>query len=91
MAPSLSQNGVLKYESIRERIRNPETIEAETSGQNRDSLPEWSIITYQFPATVARQAVKLFWYDGGKLPNRELFQGFPVNAAIAWLSGPRAR
>ena len=57
-------------------LRNPETIEAETSGHNRDSLPEWSIITYEFPATVARPAVKLFWYDGGKLPNRELFQGF---------------
>jgi predicted dehydrogenase len=57
-------------------LRDPVTIQAETSGHNRDSFPSWSIITYEFAATTARPAVKLFWYDGGKLPNRDLFDGF---------------
>ena len=56
-------------------LRNPETIQAETSGHNRDSFPAWSIITYQFGATAARPALKLFWYDGNKQPRRELFEG----------------
>jgi predicted dehydrogenase len=56
-------------------LRNPETIQAETSGHNRDSFPAWSIITYQFGATAARPAVKLVWYDGGKRPRRELLGG----------------
>jgi predicted dehydrogenase len=57
-------------------LRDPETIQAETPGHNRDSFPSWSIITYQFAATSVRPALKLFWYDGGKLPSRDLFQGF---------------
>jgi predicted dehydrogenase len=57
-------------------LRDPATIQAETSGHNRDSFPSWSIITYEFPATTARPALKMFWYDGGKLPNRDLFDGF---------------
>jgi predicted dehydrogenase len=56
--------------------RNPVTIQADTSGHNRDSFPSWSIITYEFAATSARPAMKLVWYDGGKLPDRALFEGF---------------
>jgi hypothetical protein len=48
---------------------------AETSGHNKDSFPEWSIITYEFAATDKRPAVKLVWYDGGKLPPKELLGG----------------
>ena len=56
-------------------LRNPVTVQAETSGHNRDSFPSWSIITYEFAATAARPALKLFWYDGGKRPKAELFDG----------------
>jgi predicted dehydrogenase len=56
-------------------LRNPATVQAETSGHNRDSFPAWSIITYEFAATAARPALKLFWYDGNKLPKGELFGG----------------
>ena len=51
------------------------TVQAETSGHNRDSFPSWSIITYEFAATAERPAVKVFWYDGGKQPKKELFEG----------------
>jgi hypothetical protein len=50
-------------------------VQAETSGHNRDSFPAWSIVTYAFAATPSRPALKLFWYDGGKQPRKELFEG----------------
>ena len=56
-------------------LRNPISAVAETSGHNKDSFPEWSIITFQFAATDKRPAVKLVWYDGGKLPPKELLGG----------------
>ncbi len=56
-------------------LRDPVSIQAETSGHNKDSFPKWSFITYDFPATDSRPAVKLFWYDGGKRPAAELADG----------------
>jgi predicted dehydrogenase len=56
-------------------LRNPTSVVAETSGHNRDSYPKWSIINFEFPATENRGPLKLTWYDGGKLPPGELFQG----------------
>jgi len=56
-------------------LRNPVSAVAETSGHNKDSFPEWSIITFEFAPTDKRPAVKLVWYDGGKLPPKELLGG----------------
>jgi predicted dehydrogenase len=41
----------------------------------KETAPLWSIIELQFPARGERPAVKMTWYDGGKLPPPELFQG----------------
>jgi predicted dehydrogenase len=56
-------------------LRNPISVEAQSSGHNKDSFPAWSIITTQFAATATRPALKMVWYDGGKLPSRELCGG----------------
>ena len=56
-------------------LRNPVAVQAQTSGHNRDSFPAWSIITYEFAATAARPALKLYWYDGNKRPREEVFAG----------------
>jgi predicted dehydrogenase len=56
-------------------LRDPSSVVAETSGTNHDSYPKWSIIHFEFPATDARPPVKLTWYDGGKMPPAELFEG----------------
>lgn len=55
----------------------PTAVEAQTSEVNDETLPKWSIITYEFPAKDNRPAVKMIWYDGGKLPPRpeELEEG----------------
>jgi predicted dehydrogenase len=49
-------------------LRDPISAQAETSGHNKDSYPASSKIVYEFAATDKRPAVKLYWYDGGNLP-----------------------
>jgi len=48
----------------------PSGVKAKCSGFNKISFPNWSIIEYRFPAVGDRAAVKLVWYDGGKIPDR---------------------
>jgi predicted dehydrogenase len=56
-------------------LRNPTSIEAQSSGHNKDTYPKWSTIRFEFPATSTRPAVTLFWYDGGKRPEPEVTEG----------------
>ena len=49
---------------------SPTSIEAVTSGLTEVAFPDWSIITYQFPARGAMPPLTLRWYDGGKKPER---------------------
>jgi len=55
-------------------LRDPVAVQAETSGHNKDSYPKWSVITFEFPERNGRPPVKLVWYDGGKRPDKDLFQ-----------------
>ncbi len=61
----------LPYRAL--NLRDPISVEAETPGHNGDSYPPWSIVTYEFPATDARPAVTMKWYEGGKKPSPEVF------------------
>ena len=36
-------------------LRDPVSVQAETSGHNGDSYPKWSKIVFEFPATAARR------------------------------------
>jgi predicted dehydrogenase len=56
-------------------MRDPISVEAECSAHNGDSYPERSTIKFEFPELAGRPAFTLYWYDGGKLPPRELFAG----------------
>ena len=60
-------------------LSNPISVEAVTSGHNKDSFPSWSIITYEFPATSLRPGLKYVWYDGGKVPTEGLPEGKSPN------------
>ncbi len=55
----------------------PTAVEAETSEVYDETLPVWNIIKFDFPAKGDRPAIKMTWYDGGKLPPRpaELEEG----------------
>jgi hypothetical protein len=65
-------------------LRDPIAVQAKTSGHNRDSFPAWSIVTYEFAARDKRGPLKLYWYDGGKLPPQELVPNFkfPPNGCL---------
>lgn len=56
-------------------LRDPISVQAETSGHNRDSFPAWSIVTYEFGERGNRAPLKLYWYDGGKKPPADLGPG----------------
>lgn len=59
-------------------LRDPVSVQARTSGHNRESYPKWSTIDFAFPANDKRPAVKMTWYDGGdagEKPPKHLFEG----------------
>jgi predicted dehydrogenase len=53
----------------------PSAITAESSGISKETYPKSSIVRYEFPQRGELPPVKLTWYDGGKMPARELFEG----------------
>jgi predicted dehydrogenase len=53
-------------------LHDPISIQAETSGHNKDSYPERSVITFEYPANDWRPALKMVWYDGGNLPPEQV-------------------
>ncbi len=57
-------------------LRDPASVQALTSGHNKETYPKWSIIDFAFPALGERSAVQVKWYDGGKLPDVSLFAGY---------------
>ncbi len=62
-------------------LRDPVSVQAECSTHNGDSYPKWSIITFDYPALDGRAPVKLFWYDGGKRPSKELVGDKPMDTS----------
>lgn len=53
-------------------LPSPETIVAESTEHNDDTFPAASRITFTFGETKTRPAISLVWYDGGRLPPREV-------------------
>jgi predicted dehydrogenase len=51
-------------------LRYPASVEAVSEGNNEESGPNWSIVTYQFPARRSMPPVTVKWYDGGKRPEQ---------------------
>ncbi len=45
---------------------------------SKETAPLWSILELHFPGRGKQPPVKMTWYDGGKLPPKELFQGEPI-------------
>lgn len=66
------------------RLKDPVSVEAESSPVNDETAPLWSVITYEFAPRADQPAVKLVWYDGGKKPSAELVGGktLPGNGVI---------
>ena len=62
-------------------MRDPISVEAESSGHNQDSYPERAKIRYEFPEHDGRAAFTMYWYDGGNLPPAELFADVTLEIA----------
>ena len=56
-------------------LSQPLAVQAQTSGHNRDTFPEWAIVTYDFGGRRNQPPFKLTWYDGGKRPDPDLVPG----------------
>ena len=72
-------------------LRDPSSVQADSSGHDGDGYPAWSQIAFEFPANSWRGPVKAFWYDGGKRPPTELFEGRRPNNAGALLVGEKGK
>src|SRR5438270_2133100 len=55
-------------------LRDPTSVQATTSGHNKETFPSWSIITYDFPERSGRAPLKYMWYDGNKRPTTPEFK-----------------
>ncbi|MDR1957701.1 MAG: Gfo/Idh/MocA family oxidoreductase [Planctomycetaceae bacterium] len=64
-------------------LRNPTSVQAITSGHNRDAFPQRSKIFFEFPATEKRPAVTVTWYDGGNKPSKDLFEQVGVKRDVS--------
>ncbi|MEW4561892.1 Gfo/Idh/MocA family oxidoreductase [Bremerella sp. JC770] len=60
-------------------LRDPISVEAESSGHNGQTYPKWSVIKFEFPELNGRAPVTMYWYDGGKLPAPELTKDLPLS------------
>ena len=67
-------------------LRDPISVQAITSGHNGESYPKWSQIHFVFPATETRDAVDVYWYDGGKRPDASMV-GKPLSSSGSLLVG----
>lgn len=56
-------------------MRDPVSVQATTSGHNKDSYPSWSKIKFEFPELNGRDAFTMYWYDGTKQPSADVLEG----------------
>ncbi len=57
------------------RVAVKESSPGLSAPETTETAPLWSVIELEFPARPGKPAVKMTWYDGGKLPPSDLFQG----------------
>jgi len=60
----------------------PTSVEALSSGHNRETYPRWSIVQYEFPARGNLPPLRLTWYDGGQKISPDLLKDVLKGEAI---------
>lgn len=65
-------------------LQDPASVECEVSGVHEETGPVWSRVRWEFPARGNRGPVTLYWYDGGRMPSRDLVEGreLPSNGLL---------
>ena len=72
-------------------LRDPVSVEAETSGHNSETYPGWCVINFEFPAIGDRPALKMVWYDGKQRPDVSLLEGEEPNISGALVVGDKGK
>jgi len=49
-------------------LEAPVAADCRAGTMGQETYPDWQVITFEFAARADRPAVKMYWYDGGKLP-----------------------
>lgn len=52
------------------KLKYPTSVEADCTAVNNETFPLASTVHYEFPAREGMPAVKVHWYDGGRLPEK---------------------
>jgi predicted dehydrogenase len=52
------------------KLKYPTSVEANCTAVNNETFPKASTVHYEFPAREGMPAVKVHWYDGGRLPEK---------------------
>ena len=65
-------------------LQDPASVECEVSGVHEETGPVWSCVRWEFPPRGNRGPVRLYWYDGGRMPSRDLVEGreLPSNGLL---------
>ena len=72
-------------------IKNPQWVQAISSGHNYDSLPKWSVINFEFPENAWRPGFKFTWMDGGQRPDPELLDGNKPDGSGSLVIGTKGK
>ena len=51
-------------------LGEPTSVKTTCGEFNKISFPKWSVVEWEFPAVGDRPGVKVYWYDGGKKPEK---------------------
>lgn len=72
-------------------LKEPTAVECEVSGLYKETGAKWAKITWEFPARGEMPPVKLHWWDGGKVPPKELFEGKPIDGNASLFIGEKGK
>jgi predicted dehydrogenase len=63
----------------------PAAVEVmETSGMRAEMYPTWSVVRWEWPQRGVHPPLRIYWYDGGKLPP-ESISGGPGRGGLTWI------
>ena len=72
-------------------LRDPISVQAESSGHNKVSYPKWSVIEFAFGQSGERAPCKMFWYDGGKKVDKDLLDGEKLSDTGVLIIGEKGK
>ncbi len=73
-------------------LKYPTSVEVlEGEPRKPDNGPKWEVIRYNFPARGEMPPLALTWYDGGKKPPADLFEGEKVKDGGSILIGEKGK